>query len=229
MKIKIFIYSILLSLILAVLFIFIFWSDVKPIFVSSGFGRFPTSAKVEFISEGKGAGRLMRLLEDFSYIDPQGTVWTARKGYETDGASIPKAVWSLVGGPFEGLYRDAAIIHDWYCYKKDKPWRDVHRVFYYASRAAGVQELEAKKLYLAVRIGGPKWGSNQSNCFSACHAPSHPYRADRNGIFANFPVLTVHDAERLMKWVSDNDPSLEEIEQFARNEFPKSTYGHSTQ
>src|SRR5229473_2192325 len=114
------------------------------------FGQFKSSPKLEFVDEGPGKGRDMRLLEDLTYIDPGGGEWTAKKGFQTDGASIPQVFWSFVGGPFEGAYRDAAVIHDWYCDKKNRRWQDVHRIFYYASRAAGVGEFKSKILYAAV-------------------------------------------------------------------------------
>src|ERR1035441_4686270 len=45
-------------------------------------------------------------------IDPDGLEWKAPKGLVTDGASIPQIAWTPVGGPFEGLYRLAAVVHD---------------------------------------------------------------------------------------------------------------------
>src|SRR5260370_41675122 len=57
-------------------------------------------------------GRNFELEQPFGYIDPSGTRWQAERGLVTDGASIPWALWSIVGGPFEGEYRRAAVIHD---------------------------------------------------------------------------------------------------------------------
>lgn len=34
------------------------------------------------------------------------------KGYITDGASIPKALWSIMGSPYLPEYITAAIVHD---------------------------------------------------------------------------------------------------------------------
>src|SRR5688572_6845158 len=60
-------------------------------------------------------GRLMRLLEALTYTGADGVTWPVPAGIEVDGASIPRPLWSLIGGPFEGPYRDASIVHDHYC------------------------------------------------------------------------------------------------------------------
>jgi len=35
------------------------------------------------------------------------------KGFQSDGASVPRIVWPIVGHPFQGDYCAAAWIHDW--------------------------------------------------------------------------------------------------------------------
>src|SRR5689334_9464801 len=45
-------------------------------------------------------GRSMTLLNELRYTDPQGLVWLAPAGSKVDGASIPRSLWSLMGGPF---------------------------------------------------------------------------------------------------------------------------------
>src|SRR5205807_2038040 len=49
-------------------------------------------------------GRTMTLLNELRYTDPKGVVWIAPAGSVIDGASIPRALWSFMGGPFEGKY-----------------------------------------------------------------------------------------------------------------------------
>ncbi len=49
----------------------------------------------------KEDGRNMTLLEDLSYVDPDGLEWKAPAGSTTDGASIPQMAWSIIGGPFK--------------------------------------------------------------------------------------------------------------------------------
>jgi hypothetical protein len=104
-----------------------------------------------------------KLVEDFAYIDPQGKRWDAPRGSKTDCASIPRVLWSLVGGPCEGNYLRASIIHDVYCERglnglpNQEPWQSVHRMFYHAMRAGGVSKPYALLLYAAVYKYGPTW------------------------------------------------------------------------
>ena len=41
-------------------------------------------------------GRTMTLLEPFGYVDPSGIRWPAPEGSEVNGASIPRAFWSVM-------------------------------------------------------------------------------------------------------------------------------------
>ncbi len=52
---------------------------------------------------------------------------TIPKGYVTDLASIPRFVWTLTGLTPDGLYRGAAVVHDYIYGKKVKvkPYSDV--------------------------------------------------------------------------------------------------------
>jgi hypothetical protein len=116
-------------------------------------GKFPVPARVELLDDG----RQVRLLEDFVYLDPRGKVWMATKDSIVNGASIPKAFWTISGGPFEGKYRNASIVHDEACVRMSEPSQNVHLMFYEACRCGGVPEFEAKVLYAAVYHFGPKW------------------------------------------------------------------------
>jgi hypothetical protein len=63
----------------------------------------------------------------------------------------------MLGGPFDGKYRNASVIHDWFCDRRSAPWERVHRVFYEAMLASGVEPYKAKLMYLAVYYQGPRW------------------------------------------------------------------------
>jgi len=119
---------------------------------------FPNPLSVELLEDG----RTVRLLNDYVFNDPEGRVWTTPKGYISDGASIPPALWSLTGGPFTGKFRNAAVIHDQYCDNRTRPWEQVHRVFYDAMIAGGVTENKAAVMYLGVYRFGPRWDISQT-------------------------------------------------------------------
>jgi Protein of unknown function (DUF1353) len=111
----------------------------------------------KFVAEFGGDGRRVTLMEPFGYVDPAGQQWNVPDGYKTDGASVPAALWALYP-PFTGSYRSAAVIHDYYCDNKERSWQDTHKVFYFAMRAANVDERTAKIMYGAVYLFGPRWG-----------------------------------------------------------------------
>ena len=103
-------------------------------------------------------GRLMTLMEDFAYVDRGAQCWRAASGITIDGASIPQALWAIVGGPYEGRYRNASVVHDAQCLAPHgSRWEDVHRMFYAACRAGGVRPLKALLMFTAVWLGGPRW------------------------------------------------------------------------
>jgi hypothetical protein len=103
-------------------------------------------------------GRRMRVLEDFGFLEADGLHWQVPPDTIVDGATIPRPLWSLIGGPFEGRYRDASVVHDYYCDVRSADWRAVHRVFYRAMLVSGVSEIRAKIMYAAVYFAGPRWG-----------------------------------------------------------------------
>ncbi|MET3453801.1 DUF1353 domain-containing protein [Pseudomonas kilonensis] len=123
-------------------------------------GRFSEPLNVELLNEKNHA----RLLIDFTYKGPgpEELFWLAPKDTITDGASIPRVAWSVIGAPFEGQYRKAAIIHDVACVERTRDWRATHRAFYTAMRAAGVGETQAKIMYAAVYHFGPRWAEPKS-------------------------------------------------------------------
>jgi len=107
-------------------------------------------------------GRLMELIENFGFIDPLGLEWPVPSGTRVDGASIPQPLWSIVGSPFTGQYRDASVVHDYYCDTRIRHWAAVHRVFYDAMIVSGVGLARAKIMYAAVYFGGPRWSTTVS-------------------------------------------------------------------
>lgn len=183
--------------------------SVSAIEAASGYGRFIGRVVTEWLEE-PGPDRRMRVLEPFTYEDPNGGRWPVPAGTIVDGASIPRFLWGPVGSPFTGDYRNASVVHDYYCDTRSRPWKDVHRVFYYGSVAGGVEPITAKNMYLAVYVAGPRWSSNAKSCYSSCHASTAPKAPD-----VWTPTFDQADVERLQKWILGQDPSLEEIEQQA--------------
>lgn len=120
-------------------------------------GHFESQPQTEWLNEG----RKMRLLQEFVYVDRAGKRWVASRDSEVDGASIPPAFWTLIGGPLEGKYRNASVVHDTECdgnrRRGTNTWQSVHRMFYEACRCGGTPPKRAAVMYWAVYHFGPRW------------------------------------------------------------------------
>ena len=116
-------------------------------------GRYEGKLDVRWVSDG----RLMELLAAFAFIDKNYKRWDVPIGTRVDGASIPRILWSIVGSPYVGKYRDASVVHDFYCSVRTEPSSATHRMFYEAMLVSGVSPKRALIMYAAVRYAGPKW------------------------------------------------------------------------
>ncbi len=116
-------------------------------------GVFSGNPKTEWITSQAGEDRDMRLLEDFSFTDPDGRVWPAPTGSVINGASIPRALWALVGSPYTDDYRRASVVHDVACDTPSVNRKEADVMFYHACRAGGCSASQARTLYAGVRIG----------------------------------------------------------------------------
>ncbi|WP_259665689.1 MULTISPECIES: DUF1353 domain-containing protein [Rhizobium] len=70
------------------------------------FGNFSSGPSGQFIDADPRP--LFELSNNFSFDDPNGLKWDVPAGEKVDGASIPQAFWSIIGGPFEGPYLKAS-------------------------------------------------------------------------------------------------------------------------
>lgn len=125
------------------------WS--KPALAAHG--QFHGKVVTEWLPDGRN----MKLLQSLNYVSPDGLSWPVPVGTVVDGASIPSVFWSVIGGPFEGLYRGPSVIHDFYCDSRIRKCSEVHRVFYDAMLTAGVGKKKAWLMYQAVARFGPQW------------------------------------------------------------------------
>jgi len=157
-------------------------------------------------------GRSMTLLSELRYTDPHGLVWVAPAGSTVDGASIPRSLWSVMGGPFEGKYRNASVLHDAAYDQRNRPWQDCDRMFYNAMRCSGVGAVEAKTMFYALYRFGHHWKFSIKRAKAVKFGGKMVARAEE--IPRAIPVNEneVNDAR---DWIRSAQPSLEEIEQRA--------------
>jgi hypothetical protein len=116
----------------------------------------PLELKSEWI-DGGPRGKLRELAAPFGYIDPDGVHWDVPAGYQTDGASIPLFFQPVIGGPWTDSYIKAAVVHDFYIRRSTVSADAVHKVFYFALRAAGNNQRRAEDMFFAVKQFGPQW------------------------------------------------------------------------
>lgn len=87
-------------------------------------------------------------------FDTYGFYITVLPGFDYDGASIPKALWSIIGPPMGELYSRAACLHDAMYASKIFDRKTCDKLFHEAMLSDGVDHALAKKMYLAVRAFG---------------------------------------------------------------------------
>ena len=160
-------------------------------------------------------GRTMTLLSELRYTDPQGEVWVAPAGSVVDGASIPRYLWSVMGGPFEGQYRNASVLHDVAYEKHNRPWQDCDRMFYNAMRCSGVNAVEAKTMYYTLYKFGHHWKFPIKRGKPVKYEGQMVARAEE--IRRAIPVNPTQINEA-REWINNTDPTIEQIEQRANAE-----------
>jgi hypothetical protein len=195
-------------------------------------GRYDGQAVVRLLDDG----RRVQLVEDFGFIDQAENRWDVPEGAIVDGASIPQALWSIIGGPFEGRYRDASIVHDWYCDMRSRPWQNVHRVFFEAMLTSGVAKVRANLMYAGVYWGGPRWSEtvtrnmmlaseslvkmalkervflDPSTYGEGLRGKTRPYFVKSLKVY-RYPLAT-SDLSRIEKITADENADLSAIEKF---------------
>ena len=180
-------------------------------------GAFLGPLDVRFMSVKSGDGyavEMVQLLKAFAYKDSKGVTWDVPEGFISDGASIPETLWAVIGGPYSGPYRDASVIHDYFCYTKKRKWEDTHNVFLEAALNRGTPERKAEYMYAAILLKGPRWPTPQSAGLSlglvfaqvvptpAAPAPSPPSAAGKTD-------QQIFDELRI--WIETAKPTRDEI------------------
>jgi hypothetical protein len=171
----------------------------------------------EIVTRWNADGRRMTLLEELRYTDPNGIVWIAPAGSVVDGASIPRSLWSLMGGPFEGKYRNASVLHDVSYGQRNRPPQDCDRMFYNAMRCSGVSAVEAKTMYYALLRFGWHWKFGIKRAKPVKVDRKLVARATAESTDAS-PAPSATDIEDVRAWIRQTEPSISQIEQHAAAE-----------
>lgn len=149
----------------------------------------------------------MRLAEPFEFRQFKGKVWRVPEGHVVKGRGMPPLFRDLIGQPFNGAFRKAAIVYDHATQAMIEPWDEAQRMFLEASVAEGVTRPEAKAMYMLLRAQGSRWEVPGSRCYGSCHGETEPLLWR--------PVVDEAVVADLLGWVRRNDPSVVNIEQRA--------------
>ena len=83
---------------------------------------------------------------------------TVKKGFDFDGASIPKWLWSIYGSPLNGNYVVASLIHDGLYASQKVSKRVSDKIFLDIMKQSNVGYIKRTSMYLAVKMfGGKDW------------------------------------------------------------------------
>ena len=93
---------------------------------------------------------------------------TIKSGLMTDGASIPRAFWSIIGCPLMGKYVGSALVHDALYDSQLTTREEADKLFIEMLADNGVGTVKRKLMYWAVRTGGGSFWNNKE-----IHTPEH--------------------------------------------------------
>lgn len=113
--------------------------------------------------------RKVILTESYTYKCPKtGVRVYIESGFEFDGASIPRILWSTTGSPFMPQYIGPGLVHDYlYRYARDRGGVRVSRkladkVFKYALELNKVSGYQKNKIYQGVNwFGFKSWNKHR--------------------------------------------------------------------
>ncbi len=163
----------------------------------------PTEITIKEVGEGSN---LMELVDDkLAFVDAADLEWIAPKGALTDGASVPRLALPVTDGRFEEEFLKAAVLHDAYASDDNRercpdqyhqrPWKDVHRMFYEACIAGGTSKTKATIMFAAVWLAGPRWDEPASMSLD---------QVSDEALQAEFKMCK--------EWIEQNDPTIQEVE-----------------
>lgn len=104
--------------------------------------------------------RRWRVESPLRYAMTNGKAVTVPVGFETDGTSVPRVLWTFL--PTFGRHSRASVVHDYLCDRIKagspnplaKTRAEADRVFFEALRDCGVNVIWRSVMWAAVRVGG---------------------------------------------------------------------------
>ena len=123
---------------------------------------FPDEIMLKDLGMHNGS-RKFELLQEFRCFY-KGEWITVPKGFITDGISVPKMFWSLIG-PFSDAF-SAALVHDWFFspFNDKYDWKTSNWIFYEIMKDCCVGFIQRRAIYGGVVVGSyPVWKKRFEN------------------------------------------------------------------
>lgn len=111
--------------------------------------RFPLPLKAEYVGKGR-----WQLTAPFEYHSKKYGVIKVPIFFISDGASIPKVFYTLIGGRWTGKYVEASIPHDWLYFSQIIKRSCADAIFLEGMKYLGVSFWRRRIMWLAVRLRG---------------------------------------------------------------------------
>lgn len=111
--------------------------------------HFPDPLNGMFVGKGQ-----WKLTSPFKYISDKYVSVIVPNGFVSDGASIPKLFYTIIGSPWSGKYSRGAIIHDYLYFKKEVSRKIADLTFLEAMLVLGVPLWKRLIMYRALRMFG---------------------------------------------------------------------------
>lgn len=118
-------------------------------------GRFLDPLRIETDPRRPRKQRAWRLLERLRYVDSAGQEYWVPFDFSTDGASIPRFFWRVIGHPMHLDFVAAAVIHDFLWQQAvngDVEFAKANWVFRDALRELGVGLLRRHVIWFCVAL-----------------------------------------------------------------------------
>jgi hypothetical protein len=98
-------------------------------------------------------------------VEIDGRIYEAPEGMPTDGASIPRFFWRIVGHPMDPQFLPAATWHDAACIHQLRGFHgdncEAADIFGWMLGETQVAAWRIRAMVRAVKLGGPKWKADE--------------------------------------------------------------------
>lgn len=101
----------------------------------------------------RDGGTVVMILRDIAYTTAELGPVVVPRGFESDGCSMPRLFWRLLGHPFDMMYLREAVLHDWLYRSQPCDRKTADRIFR-AALVGRIGPIRRRAIYWGLRLGG---------------------------------------------------------------------------